>query len=315
MVSGHSILLTAIFFFHFLRGVLGGDDPVSIFRKDDFNLLRDCAKCCFKYACWHGNDGSSNFLSGLLSCDSSRIDSCFCREDLQVTAVSHLSTCVQASCGKTVPDITSAVAVYTNYCKSTGIITSFTITEDSTTEPTPTLQPTTELSSAPEPTLEPTSESTPTPTGAYSFTVTTQKITVTTTQTPMPTPTATSTMPPSSSASSAKIASSAILIGMVTVICLTFSSSFCIWDLHGRKLMVALRGNGFPDLGPRQQQNFRVSKQLREYPLNADKQQPVDYTCQCDQLRDRNYHPPASIINQLNQSYQPHWSKVESTWL
>ncbi|RVD83564.1 uncharacterized protein DFL_007948 [Arthrobotrys flagrans] len=164
MVSGHSILLTAIFFFHFLRGVLGGDDPVSIFRKDDFNLLRDCAKCCFKYACWHGNDGSSNFLSGLLSCDSSRIDSCFCREDLQVTAVSHLSTCVQASCGKTVPDITSAVAVYTNYCKSTGIITSFTITEDSTTEPTPTLQPTTELSSAPEPTLEPTSESTPTPT-------------------------------------------------------------------------------------------------------------------------------------------------------
>jgi hypothetical protein len=45
---------------------------------------------------------------------------CFCRPDLQATAVRYLSSCAYTSCSQNDLDVSSATQVYKDYCMSAG---------------------------------------------------------------------------------------------------------------------------------------------------------------------------------------------------
>lgn len=205
---------------------------MSLGLQEDYLLLRDCARCCYKHMCHHGDD-SARIIDGL-SCRSSPVDSCFCREDLQPVAISMISTCVVSYCGKVSRDVTSAIAVYTNYCKNTGI-KSFSITDAETETPEATPEPTT------EPTLEqetPTPTPTPTPslTGSYTI-VATQRSTITATEGVTP------TAAPSSASNTNGPASPVVLLGLVTAVCIALSSSSLFIIGHRRLIEASSDGH------------------------------------------------------------------------
>jgi hypothetical protein len=86
---------------------------VSIYYDPTFKAQRACATGCYLcYGVWQPSEclaldigcGEHNVLNG-----------CFCRTDLQPTAYSILSKCVDSACANTV-DVQSALSIYTGYC-------------------------------------------------------------------------------------------------------------------------------------------------------------------------------------------------------
>ena len=82
--------------------------------------LRNCAVGCIDNG--SGAYNKCDSLAGQLSCPGHDVlNSCFCRNDLLDVAVSIISACVMAGCQSNTLDVASAIALYTNYCSSTGI--------------------------------------------------------------------------------------------------------------------------------------------------------------------------------------------------
>ncbi|KAK3365107.1 hypothetical protein B0T24DRAFT_712646 [Lasiosphaeria ovina] len=96
--------------------------PQTIASTDPFQHLRPCASSCFRR---EGGPDLSDTLGITLKCCEQYLtchgpvdDECYCRADLQPSAVSWLSLCVATRCTSNAADFTSAVAVYDGYCSA-----------------------------------------------------------------------------------------------------------------------------------------------------------------------------------------------------
>lgn len=84
---------------------------ISIYSVDGFVNQRACASNCF--LAWNGDQIGLKF-----GCRGSPPQNyCYCREDLQSQAQTHLSTCVKSACSNTV-DMNSALSFYNSYCEA-----------------------------------------------------------------------------------------------------------------------------------------------------------------------------------------------------
>lgn len=94
----------------------------SITGVPDYDLQRPCAKRCFYYG--SSSDGGADNLAGGIDCDVDPIrNDCICRVDLQPSAQSYLSSCVNDKCDDNTVDLNSALAIYNDYCTSNGYVT------------------------------------------------------------------------------------------------------------------------------------------------------------------------------------------------
>ncbi|KAK0714419.1 hypothetical protein B0T21DRAFT_70980 [Apiosordaria backusii] len=97
------------------------DGLLSLDSSNGFNKLRDCA-----LGCYNGGIRDGYMVTDQLSCRKPGVvyippdNDCFCRPDLQETAVRYLSTCVYTSCSQNELDVSSATQVYKDYCTSAG---------------------------------------------------------------------------------------------------------------------------------------------------------------------------------------------------
>jgi len=69
--------------------------------------------------------GAINNIGYALNCPGSGgyLESCWCRLDLIPLAYSYLSSAVPKSCSNNPPDLTSAISLYSSYCRVQGTIT------------------------------------------------------------------------------------------------------------------------------------------------------------------------------------------------
>ncbi|EGD92157.2 hypothetical protein H112_00231 [Trichophyton rubrum D6] len=88
---------------------------VSIDQTEGYGSQRECAQ----NLCFEGSFGS-NRIDSVLGCPSPPMDDCFCRLDLQASATSFLSSCVNKQCESNTIDLTQAINIYTGYCASAG---------------------------------------------------------------------------------------------------------------------------------------------------------------------------------------------------
>lgn len=58
--------------------------------------------------------GGAIGLNNALGCND--LDSCFCRTDLQSSAVSYLTTCINSQCSTNAIDVSADVSLYDGYC-------------------------------------------------------------------------------------------------------------------------------------------------------------------------------------------------------
>ncbi|EZF35079.1 hypothetical protein H109_00151 [Trichophyton interdigitale MR816] len=112
--------------------------PVSIDQAAGYSSQRHCAQSL----CFEGSLGS-NRVGYELGCPSPLMNDCFCRLDLQVSATSFLSSCVNNHCESNTIDLTQAINIYTGYCanagyKSGGATPSSSSSGQTTAEETPT---------------------------------------------------------------------------------------------------------------------------------------------------------------------------------
>jgi hypothetical protein len=92
---------------------------ISIDQIPAYNALRECAYDCYDPGVIKH---PGYYVASKLSCQpyESPGNACFCRADLQQTAVNYLSRCVSSSCSANDLDISSATQVYKDYCTSAG---------------------------------------------------------------------------------------------------------------------------------------------------------------------------------------------------
>ncbi|SPO07721.1 uncharacterized protein DNG_10416 [Cephalotrichum gorgonifer] len=92
-------------------------DIATITDQPAYQSQRPCAQGCFYLGAFKGPDN----LARAIDCDVKYIaNDCFCRGDLQWTATSYLSSCVNSACDRKTVDVESAVALYNDYCTSNG---------------------------------------------------------------------------------------------------------------------------------------------------------------------------------------------------
>ncbi|PGH08467.1 hypothetical protein AJ80_07866 [Polytolypa hystricis UAMH7299] len=92
------------------------DAPISIDQISEYKQQRNCALRCFVRFNMIGYP-----IAGELTCPTNPAkNDCFCREDLQPTAVSYISSCVNFQCSSVTRDITVATGIYKDYCTSAG---------------------------------------------------------------------------------------------------------------------------------------------------------------------------------------------------
>jgi hypothetical protein len=97
------------------------DGLLSIGSFNDFKSLRSCALGCF-----NGGIRDGYRVADELDCRKPGVvyvapdNDCFCRPDLQETAVRYLSDCASTSCSGNELDMSSATEVYKDYCSSAG---------------------------------------------------------------------------------------------------------------------------------------------------------------------------------------------------
>ncbi|KAH7111945.1 hypothetical protein B0J13DRAFT_631665 [Dactylonectria estremocensis] len=112
------------------------DTPQSITTLPAYSQQRECATWCF----FNGNRGE-DLLGHAIGCCTADCaepvaNSCYCRADLRPSAVSWLSLCVDTQCSTNAVDVSSAVALYDDYC---GAAVTATVAESaSKSEPEPT---------------------------------------------------------------------------------------------------------------------------------------------------------------------------------
>ncbi|KAN0073429.1 hypothetical protein V8E54_008649 [Elaphomyces granulatus] len=91
---------------------------VSIFSINGdpaFSIQRVCVQACLGpgYTGVPGNIGCAYE-------DDVYLNACVCRTDLQPSASSYLTKCVNSGCATEPSDLSSAISIYDNYCASNG---------------------------------------------------------------------------------------------------------------------------------------------------------------------------------------------------
>lgn len=92
------------------------DATVSIANQPAYSRLRPCAQPCI----WCGEywlincPGGAVGINNALTCNG--LDSCFCRTDLQGSAASYLTTCINSQCNTNDVDVSAGVSLYDGYC-------------------------------------------------------------------------------------------------------------------------------------------------------------------------------------------------------
>jgi protein involved in ribonucleotide reduction len=89
------------------------DGTVSIASSNAFITQRPCVRGCIM--------GASNGID--LGCGSPLLNSCFCRADLQSSALYQVSSCVSVNCNDTTTDINNVISLYTAYCSTATLST------------------------------------------------------------------------------------------------------------------------------------------------------------------------------------------------
>lgn len=99
------------------------DGLATIYQNPYYSQLRPCGQGCFIISVGSTRD----LLGSRLGCSISTLlstrlplNNCYCRSDLQSNADVILSSCVNSRCQFNTNDITSAQAVYHDYCMSNG---------------------------------------------------------------------------------------------------------------------------------------------------------------------------------------------------
>jgi protein involved in ribonucleotide reduction len=84
------------------------DPTVSIASSNAYATQRPCVQGCIM--------GANNAID--VGCGSPLLNSCFCRPDLQSSALYQVSSCARLNCHGATTDINNAISLYTAYCSS-----------------------------------------------------------------------------------------------------------------------------------------------------------------------------------------------------
>jgi hypothetical protein len=106
-------------FFQLVLSSLVAAQIITIDSIQPYESQRDCVfGWCF------GRTNPGYIIASNLECApfSSPGNSCFCRTDLQQTAVAQLSHCVSVWCDGNIQDISTATKIYKDYCTSAGFV-------------------------------------------------------------------------------------------------------------------------------------------------------------------------------------------------
>lgn len=120
-VSAAKIMISQLYFSLSFLLVLTSAQVVTL---DSIPELKDLRQCALK--CYDAHDGAlrdpGEGIASELSCKnpSAPDNTCFCRVDLQSSAVKYISTCVDMWCSTNELDASSATKVYKDYCTSAG---------------------------------------------------------------------------------------------------------------------------------------------------------------------------------------------------
>ena len=104
-----------------LLSLVAAEGLLALDSSEGFLSLRSCA-----LGCYNGGIRDGYMVTGELSCQKPGVvyvppdNDCWCRPDLQETAVRYLSKCAYTSCSQNQRDVASATQVYKDYCTSAG---------------------------------------------------------------------------------------------------------------------------------------------------------------------------------------------------
>jgi protein involved in ribonucleotide reduction len=114
------------------------DGTVSMASSNAFITQRPCARGCIM--------GASNGIN--LGCGNPLLNSCFCRADLQSSALYQVSSCVSVNCNGTTTDINNVISLYTAYCRIATLSTTSAAATSSDAENDPRVSTTSETATA-----------------------------------------------------------------------------------------------------------------------------------------------------------------------
>jgi hypothetical protein len=96
------------------------DSTISIIQQPAYSQVRPCVQPCLlctEY--WLQNcPGGAIGLGNVLSCDD--LDAIYCRTDLQSSAFSYLTTCLNSMCSENAVDVSDGFSLYSGYCHVDG---------------------------------------------------------------------------------------------------------------------------------------------------------------------------------------------------
>lgn len=108
---------------------------VSINSKAEYVTARPCGASCLWYqgpfAC--GANRGYFDLAQELQCGCDARNACYCGKDNAVAASSYISSCVSDGCSKFPGEVTSAIAIYNDYCVTANIVAATTSVAPATT--------------------------------------------------------------------------------------------------------------------------------------------------------------------------------------
>jgi hypothetical protein len=102
---------------------------VSLFNDNEFKVLRSCEQECIWGTCCIS-------VADIIGCNSPWYNGCVCDLNMQSAAASHVSSYVSSRCTGT-SDVSTAAAVYLDYCASAGYVLARSPQPPSVTDPTP----------------------------------------------------------------------------------------------------------------------------------------------------------------------------------
>jgi hypothetical protein len=112
-----NLLVCLVILFPFARAA---NPSISIQNQPAYSGVRPCVQDClycgeFWFAnCLGGNPGLNNFLS------AQSLDALYCRSDLQSSASSFLTGCMDSLCDANSVDLSDGISLYNGYCSIGG---------------------------------------------------------------------------------------------------------------------------------------------------------------------------------------------------
>src|SRR5271156_2414232 len=96
----------------FASVVASQNSQYTIESVAEYSLQRNCVQTCI------GIDILG--LPNNIGCPYPYLNACACRTDLQPSASTYLTQCVDLSCSSDPSDLSSAISLYDSYCASNG---------------------------------------------------------------------------------------------------------------------------------------------------------------------------------------------------